>query len=976
MPKISEGAFNVEFANVLRRKHPAWRVGIKAEQYRVFRQRMLRPDVLVNHPGGLPVAIELEFEPARDVERDAKARLQMVLGAGSGRIEQAVAVRVPRSLSESQSDLVQRIDDSQFAYCSFSDTGDGFRRWPRTGWIHGDASDLASCIERVSVSERLLAEGMEILETAVRRAAGDIRQDVRWGYDKSEVEIAELLYQQRGDQTNRMAMSILASALIFHNVIAKSPRVKGLDKLKSELGGYSVSDVIEEWYRVIREVNYWPIFRIAIDILASLFPPTSGNVLTLLANAAVKLSQIGATNLHDMSGRMFQCLIADRKFLATFYTLPNSATFLSELAVARIDCNWESARALRKLRIADLACGTGILISAAYHAVLGRHRRSGGDDAKVHRGMMERSLIAADIMPAAAHLAASMLSSAHPGRTFRNTRIYTMPYGKQGPGLPLALGSLDLILRKAARPLFGTGRTVARGDRPDDAIDGGAKADPEKEVVLKHGSADLIIMNPPFTRPTNHESATVPVPSFAGFGKADSEQKEMSRLLVRIRKSIAPTAGHGNAGLASNFFDLAHLKAKPGGVLALVLPASSVRGRSWRGMRGILEDDYRDLIIVSLATVGVMERAFSADTGMAEVLVVATKKRRRGETSGDALFVNLHHRPRNLAEAAETARVVTKLQPVSRFGKVRVGDADIVGCYVKAPLREGGCAALREPGIARMMLGFRGGRLVLPRMEELPVPVCGLGQLGIRGLLHRDIYGKEEGKSGLPRGPFDVVPIDRDAIPMAAYPMLWAHRAERERRFEVDPDSKGEVKPKCNERAVDLWQETATRMHFTLDFQLNSQSLVACVTPQPSIGGRAWPNFRLHEPALEPATVLCANTTLGLISFWWLGMRQQLGRAMVTIETLPRLCILDPRSLGESGVGRARRIYDSFREREFLPANEAYRDPARQDLDRAVLVDLFGLPETVLEPLAVIRNQWCAEPTVHGGKSTQQSGAA
>ncbi len=33
--------------------------------------------------------------------------------------------------------------------------------------------------------------------------------------------------------------------------------------------------------------------------------------------------------------------------------------------------------------------------------------------------------------------------------------------------------------------------------------------------------------------------------------------------------------------------------------------------------------------------------------------------------------------------------------------------------------------------------------------------------------------------------------------------------------------------------------------------------------------------------------------------------------------------------------------------------------------------DLFGLPTDILEPLAVIRKQWCAEPSVHGGKGTR-----
>ena len=87
-----------------------------------------------------------------------------------------------------------------------------------------------------------------------------------------------------------------------------------------------------------------------------------------------------------------------------------------------------------------------------------------------------------------------------------------------------------------------------------------------------------MIMNPPFTRSTNHEKAEVPVPSFAGLGKTKEEQQAMSKRLKEVLKRLNKPVGNGNAGLASNFIDLAHVKVKPGGVLALVLPAVCVSG--------------------------------------------------------------------------------------------------------------------------------------------------------------------------------------------------------------------------------------------------------------------------------------------------------------------------------------------------------------------------------------------------------------
>ena len=86
------------------------------------------------------------------------------------------------------------------------------------------------------------------------------------------------------------------------------------------------------------------------------------------------------------------------------------------------------------------------------------------------------------------------------------------------------------------------------------------------------------------------------------------------------------------------------------------------------------------------------------------------------------------------------------------------------------------------------------------------------------------------------------------------------------------------------------------------------------------------------------------NSTLGLLGRWWVSNRQQ-------------------QALAE--------VFDQFEHRAMLPANEAYRDEARQELDEAVLCGVLDLPTTILDPLSTLRLQWCAEPSVHGGKKTR-----
>ena len=80
--------------------------------------------------------------------------------------------------------------------------------------------------------------------------------------------------------------------------------------------------------------------------------------------------------------------------------------------------------------------------------------------------------------------------------------------------------------------------------------------------------------------------------------------------------------------------------------------------------------------------------------------------------------------------------------------------------------------------------------------------------------------------------------------------------------------------------------------------------------------------------------------------------------------------MVDPRALSAEQLERANAIFVEFRNRELLPANEAWRDETRQELDRAVLVHLLELPDDIMKPLELLRRQWSAEPSVHGGKST------
>ncbi|MYG42216.1 MAG: hypothetical protein F4203_03585 [Rhodobacteraceae bacterium] len=914
----------------------------------------------------MPVIVETEFYPANSVEQDAIVRIGETIDGLQ--VEGVLAVKIPIELSRHQTGLAKAVGDASFDYCLFFANGESFRRWPTEGWISATINQIAEAIEHAASSETRLETAAHTLEDGIRDSASLLRRFLTHHPDMFD-KIGNILQQEDSEQTTRMAVAIIANAFVFQSAIAGNNGIKAPEDLIDDDGKIYKTSVLSCW-RDILNINYWPIFNVAMTLLQSIPAAVANPFLLKMIDLSERLAGLGASSMHDLSGQMFQRLISDRKFLATFYTLPASATLLAELAIGRLNVNWENLEAIRKLTIADLACGTGSLLGAAQKAVSVRIRRSGGDDRNLHSLMMENMLVAADIMPAATHLTASTLSSAHPGIPFDHTRIFTMPYGQEDRDT--YIGSLELILENQAKSIFGTG-TKRRAS--------GTGEDRGQEAVISQQCCDIIIMNPPFTRPTNHEKSDMPIPSFAGFATSEDEQKIMAERLKSIRTKLikqhrqllsygvlsSPPAGHGNAGLASNFIDLAHAKLRPGGVLALVLPASFTQGAGWDATRYLLENEYKDIQIIGIASEGFANRSFSADTSMAEILLVATRREDNDrDRDNTAAAVTLYQRPEHQLDASLTAAAISNSTDGKReYGKLIHGDTNPTGHIFQVPFDDA-CRAtgLQQWSIADCMIQLATGRLRHPQTRvEVCISMTKLDNLGRRGVLHRDINGSNG------RGPFDIVPLPVDDFPN--YPVLWGHEAARETQLLLTPDRKGEVRQGYQNQAIKLWNLTSSRLHFNLDFGLNCQPLAACFTERSSIGGRAWPNFIVNNEAWEVPLLLWANSTLGLMSFWWLGTRQHQGRSILTITRLPELLALDTQCLTEIQLEQCNSIFERFKNQPLLPANEAYRDVTRKALDRAIIIQLLNLDEAVLDGVEILREQWCREPTVHGGKETR-----
>ena len=933
-------------------------------------QAGLQPDIVITEDGRAPIIIEAEFEPARNVEAEAEARLGLEVVEDRRTVEAVIALKYPEALADAD-DLNAALSDARLSYCVLY-AEESESRFPESGWLTGSVGSLADMIRLVSVPQKAVNDAADALERGIGRVAS-ILDELDRGQPVVTMEIANLLGMVNVPQTRRMACAIIANALVFHDRIVGMHRGVNVKPLRRVCGpdvANPQAETLETWNEILK-VNYWPIFAVGRDILNQIPSNSAARILRTLELTVEEVNSTGIDNSHDLTGRVFQRLIADRKYLATFYTLPASAALLARLAVDKMqDVDWSDRDAIGNLRIGDFACGTGALLSAVYEQIAARHERAGGDPEALHGNMMEEALYGCDVMPSAIHITGSTLSGARPNVGFDNSRLYTLPYGKQGDG-SVAIGSLELLQSSSVMTLFNTSDPALRTGSV------GEETAANVIVDIPDEGFDVVIMNPPFTRATNHEGAHADItnPAFAAFGATQADQTAMGNRMNQFGRG---TCYHGNAGIASAFAALAHRKLKPGGVLALVLPLSAASGLSWQAFRRMVAQGYTDLTVLSIAANG-KDMSFSSDTGMAECLVIARKMMKDDPPTlaGKRIqLTSLLKRPRGLAPAAAVAESIINSDSVRRiedgpYGGTRLTTGgELIGEMLSTPDNTNGetWGAVRSSDFSVAQVGYalshsklwlQGGSPIGVGDGATPpkVSVAPLNVVGRMGLVHRDITGP------IPRGPFDKV----EPSPTANYPALWNHDAKRETRMVCEPDSQLIVRIGMEAKSHEVWA-TASRTHLNLDFRLNSQPLAAAFTQWKSIGGTAWPNVMFPDARFDYPFMVWSNSTLGLLLFWWQANRQHGGRGRTTIRAVETLPVLDFRALTDEQLATAEDIFDEFRDKELKPAYLADADPNRALLDRRVVCDLLGFDEEVYEGVRRLSQKWCAEPSVHGGK--------
>ena len=555
--------------------------------------------------------------------------------------------------------------------------------------------------------------------------------------------------------------------------------------------------------------------------------------------------------------------------------------------------------------------------------------------------MIEENIAGADFMPNATHLTAAALASTYPDQKIGNTRILTAPYGKQTDG-SYAVSSLELLEDPS---LF---------DTAAERIGGAENTVVELQKAFDHGEFDIVIQNPPFTKHSADANTEVPKVVFQGSGRTEEEKRALQVALKTKDTRVA----NGTAGLSSYFVELADRKLKTEGIMGIVLPITTLTSVSMQKVRDMWAAEYHSVFVITIAAADVRQCAFSADTNMAECIVVATKG--VGNDTGQAKFISLTHRPKSTLESMEIAKRIIQS---GREDSIYVGE-DIVGKLLKCPIagRTWSATRVQSLDIVRTAYKLENATLSLPQCNTLTeIPIARVEDVAQVGYTEPSIKGKE--------GAFTMVKGYQEKGD--GYPALWTANCQHQRSIVAMPDSRAKIRPDAEIKASRIL-ESNSRVHYYLSPTFSATSVIASFTENPSIGACILTNVKFTDRRCEIAWTLWCNSTLGLLCHWMHGSKQQQGRGRLTHTTLKTMPTLDVSKLSRELLADAESLFTRLKYKRMLPLNECDHDPVRHDLDASLLKDVLAIRDTnVLAAMQTLREMLCAEPSIHGDKKAK-----
>ena len=970
--RTTEESFNGALGRALRLACVHWSdhpESIRVEETGLLHAQLgLKPDLLINDGISPPVIIECSFL-ALDADQDAKRRLGLETRQGRFRISTAISLHIPNQFRRIQGFNIEDalIQGASLFYSvhqlserqgQLSIADISHRRWPSLGFIQGTVFDLASLLPSIGFPRERMEDIADNVARLVEEAASGLEITLS---AKEQQQIAHYLHQRSSLKGLRTMMVLWLNALLTQQRLA-AQGVEGIPHV--DLLGDTYPDVraqMKIWNDINRQ-NWNSVFEPAIEALRLSGKFNLAETSRMLSKLIQAIGQIETAQLGvhiSVGAELFPKLSEDRKQAAAFYTQPATAELLAGLTILpdRLsEDEWADADLFRKRHLSDLACGTGTLLRAGYRRIATLHEQASGNLGslkRLHTHAMEGGLIGTDISPIAAHLTSSSLAALGYGAPYGDTQIGWIDVG----GGKAQTGSLEYFATDKIVDLFNIGSGKATGNYSRD----------KNSVSIPDASLDWILMNPPYSRTRGGQSV---------FDVAGLSKQERTICQKRWRVLVRNEPVNNQAGLAASFLALARRKCKPGGRIGFVLPLSAAFAQSWAITRRMMEEEFEDLLAITVASGQALgRRAFSADTGMEEMLLIATKGENHHAhgipASKQIHCLTLREPVLRVGEAGELARVIQEAIKSVRGSDsaypIWIGDEDVGQvCMFKvkmdgAPWNPLGVLHADLASAANALL--EGNLQFNGHMVSIGVPMSPMRELFDIGPTHH-LIGHLRGRN--PYGAFEFHPVANSVDAIGPDRALWKADCTEQRCLVVPLTHKGTApRGVGSEEKREAMRQFRSTLFYSRNMRWTSQVLLAATGAYRGMGGRAWTSLQHEDQRVCKAFALWANSTLGFLVHWTQGQRTQSGRATTQMKALTNIPCPRLDKIPETQLECAAQVFDKLSDKELLPACQAHADEVRKIIDQVVLKMLNLNGDEIHNILSTLRWLWCNEPSVH-----------
>lgn len=701
----------------------------------------------------------------------------------------------------------------------------------------------------------------------------------------------------------------------------------------------SPSQCLKAW-RDICEINWHAIFEPAIDILEHLGKIAPLQVSRALEQLIIAVEDIATSKVGkeiNIGSELLPKMADDRKESAAYYTQAATAELLASLTITRNMEDWSDASLFKRFRMADLTCGTGTLLRMGYRQIRMFHEQAGKKSTdKLYQNAMEHGLVGTDVSPIAAHLTATSLAMAGTWK-YGETNI-----GWVGVGNKNRTGSIEYLAAPKITDLFGDAAGVSSGKGTQNK---------HASVSIPDSSMNVILMNPPYSRTRGGQSA---------FDIAGLTDKERKACQDRWGKLIAGEPCTKTPGMAPTFLCLARRKVKPGGRIGFVLPRTAAFADSWEVTRDMIERDFEDITAVAVAEKALGKNAFSADTHMEEMLLIATRKKGSNTDASPIKCVTLFDPVTRIGEVAEIAKAIhdTETGPVKvgiEIGVSRTFRAEGGRPWSHLGVVHNDTAAIADSLTCGMLLDTEGAVLGRVKMTRI-------GDLFAAGNTHH-LIGHIDGNESIGAFTFHEVTSGTDAV--GTYRSLWKADKDAQRTLVVLPTHKGTPVPGRKARVDAMWKNKST-LFCARGMRWTSQAILAASTPCNAMGGRAWLGLAHDDNRVLKAFALWANSIYGMMVYWSRGQRTQTGRSTLQVKAVIKMPCPKFDEFDDEKLDAAVIKFDRIGKMTLQPAYRSNEDDVRGMINAAVST-MLGVPDYDADTLTSL---WCAEPSVHGSKQS------